>query len=175
MKYTIIVLCIIIAFSVLTYNYAMSYEKEFTLVQVNAQDLSYANVANKSPIVLEEFYTHDPVKYLRSMFIMYKVKEEEMVASAFQVRANYVMIVPYERSTIKLIHPSQLSTHPALRVSTMWSPEQVEQHTHVDVVIDQGLALMVPCWWVVSCDTKCKMFSINSYPMLLAVMIANLL
>lgn len=175
MKCTIIVLLIVIVFCVLTYNYAMAFEREFKILQVDARELSYDNVATKSPIVLENFNEENPTSYLKSMFILYRIKEEQTTSNAFQVRSNYILIVPSESTIVKLVHPSQLATHPALRVNMIWTPDQVEQQTHVDVLLDKNFALMVPCWWVVSCPTKCNIYSINSWPMVGAVTIANLL
>lgn len=173
MKCALIVILIVVAFCILTYNYAMSFENEFKMLQVDAQDLSYDNVATKSPIVLENFNEEDPVKYLKSMFILYRIKQEHIQTQAFQVRSNYLLFVPQDSTIVKLVHPSQLPTHPALRVNTIWTPDQVNQQTHVDVVLEKGFALMVPCWWVVSCQDKCNIYSINSWPMVGAVTVAN--
>lgn len=167
MKITILVCMFLILIVMLTYNYAMSYENEFRIQQVQAKDLSYENIASKSPVVLEDF-NEDPTKYLKNMFVFYNVSESIMHTLVFQVRSNYVLIFPSEQMTISLVHPSQLPTPPSLRHSPTLSKDDVEELIHVDVIVNEGFGLMVPAWWVVSCPSQCKMFSINSYPMIVA-------
>ena len=173
MKTTILVTMSLVFLAILTYSYVMSYEQEFRIQQVEAKNLSYENVATKSPVILEDF-NEDPVRYLQQMFLFYKVAEDNMSKLTFQVRSNYILILPHEEMTIKVVHPSQLPTPPSLfHKSTMY--DDVEELTHVDVIVNEGFGLMVPCWWVVSCPTQCRMFSINSYPMLFTNLVVSAL